>query len=147
MKHFNFDLYKESKQYFQLFDVYIKQFEKNKENVFNKLNINNSSYRRARDNEQTVGREIIKKLSDNYDLKIPSDAFIDKLEKVTTRIYNNLYYKVYDTFDDDSNFIDESLTDKTLMFPVLNLLKLFLIINLTYFLKKFLKNIKSCMKK
>ena len=32
MKHFNFDLYKESKQYFQLFDVYIKQFEKNKEN-------------------------------------------------------------------------------------------------------------------
>ena len=31
MKHFNFDLYKESKQYFQLFDVYIKQFEKNKE--------------------------------------------------------------------------------------------------------------------
>ena len=97
MKHFNFDLYKESKQYFQLFDVYIKQFEKNKENVFNKLNINNSSYRRARDNEQTVGREIIKKLSDNYDLKIPSDSFIDKLEKVTTRIYNNLYYKVYDT--------------------------------------------------
>lgn len=43
MKHFNFDLYKESKQYFQLFDIYIKQFEKNKENVFNKLNINNSS--------------------------------------------------------------------------------------------------------
>ena len=36
MKHFNFDLYKESKQYFQLFDVYIKQFEKNKENVIKK---------------------------------------------------------------------------------------------------------------
>lgn len=143
MKHFNFDLYKESKQYFQLFDVYIKQFEKNKENVFNKLNINNSSYRRARDNEQTVGREIIKKLSDNYDLKIPSDSFIDKLEKVTTRIYNNLYYKVYDTFDDDSNFIDESLTDKTLMFPVLNLLKLFLIINSNISPKKVLEEYKE----
>lgn len=143
MKHFNFDLYKESKQYFQLFDIYIKQFEKNKENVFNKLNINNSSYRRARDNEQTVGREIIKKLSDNYDLKIPSDTFIDQLEKITTRIYNNLYYKVYDTFDNDLSFIDESLTDKTLMFPVFNLLKLFLIINYNISPKKVLEEYKE----
>lgn len=55
-----------------------------------------------------------------------------------------MYYKVYDTFDDDSNFIDESLTDKTLMFHfVLNLLKLFLIINSNIFPKKVFEEYKE----
>ena len=46
MKDFNLDLYRGTRQYIKFFDIYIKQFEKNKETIFLKLGINNNSYRR-----------------------------------------------------------------------------------------------------
>lgn len=47
--------YKGSVIYFHFFDAYIKLSEKNKEQIFKELYINNSSYRRCREKEQRVG--------------------------------------------------------------------------------------------
>lgn len=130
MKEFDFSIYKGTKQFFRLFDVYIKQFEKNKEVVFDKLDINNSSYRRARNTEQNVGKEILNKLTDFYNLKIPTILEIDKLCEFANKVYKNVYYRIDCDLHADINYIQEKIENKTLLFPIYNLLKLFLIVNL-----------------
>ena len=87
MNNFNLEIYRTTRQYIKFFDVYIKQFEKNKETVFSQVGINNSSYRRARDNEQNVGKEIVEVLSKFYSLYVPNNTDIGDLEKLITRVY------------------------------------------------------------
>lgn len=132
MNNFNLEIYRTTRQYIKFFDVYIKQFEKNKETVFSQVGINNSSYRRARDNEQNVGKEIVEVLSKFYSLRVPKYNDIDILEKLITRIYYNIYYKIDGTIDNDLNDINKELERKSLLFPVHNLLKLFIILNTNY---------------
>lgn len=126
---FDFSIYKGTRKYFKLFDIYIRHQSIPKEELFHKLYINNSSYRRARDHEQKIGKQIIKQLSDYFNLKVPNDELIDQIENLTNRVYNNMYYKVYNTYDEDLKFIDELLNDNCLLFPVLELLKVFLLMN------------------
>ena len=128
MKYFSFDIYKGTKQYFKFFDVYIKQFETNKAKIFDELFINNSSYRRARGTEQNVGKEIIGKLSKYYGLSIPTSNQIYVLEKVINRLYKNIYYKVDDFGRDQFEVIAKEL-ENSLLFPVINLFKLFISLN------------------
>lgn len=131
MKKFDFSIYKGSKQFFYLFDIYIKYTKNSKKDLYHRLNINDSSYRRSRDVEQKVGKEIIKTLSDFFGFSFPTDNQIDELETIANRIYNNMYYKIYDTYDNDMNYINSMLESKSLLFPILNLLKIFLICNST----------------
>ncbi len=126
---FNLQIYKETSIYFRLFDVLFKEQEKKKESVFKELGINNSSYRRCREIEQKVGIEIINKLIKYFDLEKPTDQEINEIEKLTNRVYNNMYYKIYDTYEEDLKEIENLLNTKCLLYPVLKLLKLFLIIN------------------
>lgn len=97
MGYFDFSIYNGTKQYFKLYDVYIKVSGNNKEDLYYKLCINNSSYRRARETEQRVGKEIIYKLSKYFCFKVPKESTIIKLQDVANRIYSNLYFKIYDT--------------------------------------------------
>lgn len=129
MSYFDFSVYKGTKQYFKFYDIYIKVSGNNKEDLYYRLCINNSSYRRARENEQRVGKEIIGKLSKYFSLKVPKESTISKLQEVANRIYNNLYFKIYDTYEDDINYLNSLLADKSLLFPVLKLLKLFMFVN------------------
>lgn len=71
MKQFNFAVYKSSKQYFKLYDIYLKYIGKTKEELFDELSISNSSYRRGRDSEKKVGQQIINNLSKHYGFKFP----------------------------------------------------------------------------
>lgn len=126
---FDFSVYKGSKQYFKLYDVYIKYSGNNKEDLYYRLCINNSSYRRARDNEQRVGKEIIYKLSKFFSFKMPKESTIIKLQNIANRIYSNLYFKIFDTYDEDLKFLNYLLSEHSLLFPILKLLKLFMLVN------------------
>ena len=131
MKKFDFSIYKGSKQFFYLFDVYIKYTNNSKKDLYHRFNINDSSYRRSRDMEQKVGKEIVNILSNYFGLVTPSYEEIEELEIVANRIYNNMYYKIYDTYDSDMDYINNMLESKSLLFPILNLLKIFLVCNST----------------
>ncbi len=52
MTKIDLSCYKLSKPYFRFFDTYLKTNEYNKEDLFYKLCINSSSYRRCRETEQ-----------------------------------------------------------------------------------------------
>ena len=129
MSYLDFSIYNGTKQYFKLYDVYIKTSGNNKEDLYYKLCINNSSYRRARETEQRVGKEIIHKLSKFFSFKVPKEATIKELQNVANRIYDNLYFKIYDTYEEDLEYINNLLNHKSLLFPILNLLKLFMLVN------------------
>ena len=129
MLTFDFTIYNGTRKFFNLYDVYIRYSGNSKEDLFYKLCINNSSYRRARDTEQKVGREIISQLSRYFAFKIPSNKLILDLQKLANRIYKNMYYKIYESYETDIEYIEKLLKEKSIMFPILNLLKLFLIAN------------------
>ncbi|MDD3383704.1 MAG: hypothetical protein PHX46_02700 [Bacilli bacterium] len=129
MEKFDYSIYKETRIYLVLYDSYIKKQGISKEVLFDKLCINNSSYRRARDYEQNVGRQIVDQLSDHYGFVVPSIELINGLEVFTNKVYKNMYYKIYTSYDEDLKYIEELLEKKSLFFPVLNLLKLFMVLN------------------
>ncbi len=140
MKNFNFKIYKSTKIYFTFYDIFIKEQGISKKDIFDKLYISNSSYRRARESEQKVGKLIIKELSNYYKLQIPSEVLVDKVEELSNKIYYNMYYKIFDSFDKDLNYINELLAKNNLLFPVLKLLKLFLLKNQSDSLTKIYDN-------
>ena len=66
-----------------------------KEVLFEKLCINNSSYRRLRDYEQNVGSQIVDQLSNHYRFVVPTNDWIDELEIFTNRVYNKYKGTIY----------------------------------------------------
>ncbi len=129
MNKFDFSIYKQTRIYFVLFDAYLKNRSINKEMFFNKLYINYSSYRRAREYEEKVGSQILKQLCDYFEFKVPNNVIIDRIEELTNRIYHNMYYKIYTTYESDLEEIDRLLDEKYILFPILKLFKLFLHVN------------------
>lgn len=129
MKKFDLTLYKESRQYFFLYDAYLKKLSINKEELFDDIDITPSSYRRARISEQNVGVEIIKQLSNHFNFKLMTIFQIDDLEAFIQKIYDNMYYKIYSSYEDDIKYIDDLIKESYLIFPILNLIKLFLNVN------------------
>ena len=60
---FNFNQYEQTQKYFYFFDTYIKNNNDKKEELFEKLNITGSTYRRARNSESKAGKMVIKSLT------------------------------------------------------------------------------------
>lgn len=129
MKKIDISEYKESRIYFDFFDVYLKINNIKKEEIFTELYINNSSYRRARDYEQKVGKQIIQQLTNHFKLIIPTTSMVETLEVKINEIYYNMYYRIYDSYDTDLSFLDKLLEENTLLSPVIKLLKLFMLVN------------------
>lgn len=129
MKKFDLSLYKESKQYFFLYDAYLKSLSINKEDLFDSIDITPSSYRRARISEQNIGVEIIKQLSNHFSFKLMKNSQLDDLEDFIQKVYDNMYYKIYSSYDEDLQYIDSLIKRNYLVFPILNLIKLFLCVN------------------
>lgn len=51
------------------------------------------------------------------------------MEKRINIIYDNMYFKVYDTYEKDFNYTEKVLEQKSLLFPILKLIKLFMLID------------------
>lgn len=128
---FKIDLsaYKESKQYIILFDILFKELVINKEPFLIEQGIAPSSYRRARNSEQNIGKQIVEKLARYTEYKMVSSEFINDLEKMLNHIYFNMYYKIYDTYDDDLKYINDLISENYLCFPIIKLFKIFLELN------------------
>ncbi len=129
MKKINISEYKGSRIYFYFFDIYLKINDIRKEEIFAELFINNSSYRRSRDYEQKVGKNIIKQLSNHFGFIIPETSLVELLESKINEIYYNMYYRIYDSYDDDLTFLNKLLGENTLLAPVIKLIKLFMLVN------------------
>lgn len=129
MFNINLSIYKESKQYFQLFDILLKDLDINKEAFLKDVGISPSSYRKARTIEQNIGDKIVEQLCRALGYKKASVEFIEEFENFFNKIYFNVYYKIYKTYDDDLKIIDKMIEDNYIIKPILYLLKLFLLSN------------------
>ena len=129
IKKFDLSIYKITPIYFKLFDVIMKNNSLNKDNFLDSKKITPSSYRRASKSEQKIGENIIKKLSKVFKLKMIDSKGIDELEELLNEIYYDMYYKIYENYDNYLNRIEELLNKNLLIYPILNLFKLFLIAN------------------
>lgn len=129
MKKINLQQYNTSSQNFYFFDALFKEKGIHKENYLMDNYITPSSYRRARAKEQSVGYEIIKHLCELFDYNITPTEVVNKLEKVATRIYNSMNYKIFTTYNDDLEYLESIIDKKYLITPIIELLILFLKIN------------------
>lgn len=129
MNEFNLEVYKGSSQYICFFDVYIKNQLINKEAFLIDEGITPSSYRRAKDNEQNIGKKIVAKLATRFNLNVPPVELITELEAFLNRVYYNMDYKILDTYDEDMKYIEDVESKNYIVFPVVKLIKLLLGIN------------------
>ena len=129
MKKFDFSIYKDTTQYFAMFDVLIKKHAVNKDHFLLDHNIVPSSYRRCRNSEQKAGSSIINKLCKVLKLKPMTNEEIDELENFADKVYYYMTYKIYKTYEEDINYINSLLNENSILFPILKLLLLFLNMN------------------
>lgn len=123
------EMYKKSKPYFLFFDTLLKDFDINKEFYLKKIGISPSTYRKARTIEQNIGNKIIEQLCNELKYKIMSNDEVNEIEILFNKIYLNMYYKIYDSFDIDLQKIEYLINQKYILNPILVLLKLFLLAN------------------
>ena len=128
---FKIDLkeYKETKIYFQLFDVLLKKLDVKKELYLIDNGITPSSYRLARKQEQNIGKIIVKTLCNKLKYKVPNELQLIEIEEKFNKIYFDMYYKINDDYDEYLKYIDELLKENYIIFPLIKLMKLFLIAN------------------
>lgn len=143
MINFDFSIYKNNKQYFLFYDVILKNEPTNKDAFLESLGIIPSSYRRSRMAEQKVGIKIIDTLNLHYNLQQPTDEFLDELENRFSSIYFDLYFKNYLNFEKDCEYVDSLLDKKFNIYPIIYLMKLFMVINSQKNGKKLLQDYKD----
>lgn len=129
MKNIDLSIYKESKVYFTVFDHLLKGININKDAFLIGNDIAPSSYRRSRKEEQNIGPLIIGKLSKKFGYKVVDNEVVDELEKRFNDIYHSVYYKIYDDAEKDMEYLDKMLSHNYIIFPIINLFKLFLQMN------------------
>lgn len=126
MKKFDLSIYKNPVPYFYLYDVYIKENNLVKESFLIKIGVTPGSYRKCRKGELNIGENVIEQLSRYFDFRVPSDAMIDEIEKFLNKVYYNMYYKIYDSYDDDLKYINELINSNYVCFPIIDLINLYL---------------------
>ncbi len=121
--------YKKSPQYLLLFDVKIKDQIINKDNFLKDIGISPNTYRRSKFKEHAKCIEIVEILTKYFGLVETNIELIEFLEGFINAVYFDMYYKVYTDYDYYMKKIDELLSYNYTIYPVLKLIKLFLIIN------------------
>lgn len=131
MFNINLDEYLGTVKFIQLFDVMLYEeaikLSVTKESILRELDINPSSFRRCRVEEQNVGKTIVKKLANYFNLKLVDDEYLNKLSKLIKDIYHDTNYKIINRFGFYTKEIDENIKENNIMFPVIKLIKLFLL--------------------
>lgn len=122
-------IYLKTTQYFKLFDILLKDETITKEAFLIEHGITPSSYRRARLQEVNVGSKIIEKLSTIYGYKTLEKNQILEIEKRLNDIHSKVYFKIYDTFDEDLEYVNSLIEKKNLLYPVFRLFLLFMFFN------------------
>jgi hypothetical protein len=129
MKTIDLSMYKEFKYYFPIFDVLIKKESNNKEMWLEENDISPSSYRRAKNDGNKIGHEILKTLCDKMSYKMITENFIDEIEQKINVIYFNTYYRKTDLYESDFQWIEEQIKENYIIYPIFLLFKLLLIVN------------------
>lgn len=129
MKKLDLSIYKKSIKYLFLYDYLIKKETINKDAFLKEHNIVPNSYRRAKVDDQKVGKKIVDTLNEYYNLKQASDDEILYIEELANSIHFDLYYKITKRYDQYLKEIERLLECKYNIYPVLLLLKLYLKIN------------------
>jgi hypothetical protein len=129
MKKIDLSLYKNIEQYFIFYDIEIKKNKLNKDEFLESNGISPSSYWRTKKNGSKIGYEILEKLNNIFLYKMINDDIIDNIEKGLNRIYFNVYYKRGDSYEEDLKWIDEMLSERYVINPILQLFKLLLVLN------------------
>ena len=94
--NFNLSEYSKSMRQLLVFDVLIKEEVLNKDAFLSDLIISPTSYRRAKIKEQNVGNEIVLKLAKHFKIRLVSEKYIKRLEKLISKIYFDINYRVTD---------------------------------------------------
>lgn len=140
MKKFVLDSFKQSIQYFFMFDEIIKKEAINKDAFLKDIGINPSSYRRARTTEQKVGMQIIESLANYYDINLITIDEINEDEKFLNELFFDINYKVYDKYFYYLEEIENKINKRNLFFPIYKLFKLLLLINSQKDVEKIIQN-------
>ncbi len=126
-KQFSLDEYYYNSQYSLLYiDYYIDEYVKNetfllKDAFLESLNVNPSSYRRARQKEQNIGAKyskILLKFFKINELKIENKI---KYESLLYDVYNSFYYKT-GNLSDLKIRIQDCINDNTILTPLFNIM-------------------------
>ena len=129
MKKIDLKEYKDFKQYFSFYDVIIKRVSSNKDVFLESLYLSPSSYRRAKNTGNKIGKQILNDLCKHFNYKMINDLIVDEIEEKINSIYYSVYYKNYDTYEDDLFWLESMLEKRYIIYPVLLLFKLLLLIN------------------
>lgn len=124
------DTYLNSKPVLQIFDVLLNEesikLAKTKEALLKDLDINPSSFRRSRTEEQNIGNSIVLKLAKYFNLNTVDKIFLAELQELINDIYFDINYKVFENFEIYSRKLDEYLSKNYVVFPIVKLVKLFI---------------------
>ena len=122
--------YRKTVPFIQMFDTLLSieshHLSVTKDSLLKDLGINPSSFRRCRNEEQNVGNLIVEKLSKYFNLKLIDEDYLVKLSNLVTQIYYDVNFKIFDMYDEYEKEINELSLEKSIMFPVITMLKLFL---------------------
>lgn len=119
--------YKDPAIYMNFFDVVIKKVAVNRDIYLEDLDISPTTYKRVKNHESKRGILIIEKLAEHFNYKIPTNEFIDELEENFNKIYHNVYYKIETEYENDLNYLDELLKENYIIYPTIELMKLFVL--------------------
>lgn len=122
-------LYKKSKWYFQMFDIIFKDNKIKKEPFLTNIGISPSSYRKARTIEQNIGDKLVAQLCESFGYKKPSYELVCSVEKLLNKVYSDVYYKIYTSYESDLEYINSLINENYIIHPVLKLTKLFIMAN------------------
>lgn len=132
--------YMQTKLFFQLFDVLLKEESVNKEYYLESIGISPSSYRRAKNEEQKIGIQIMETLCSKFKINIAPMELIEELENLSNEIYFDMYYKVYDRYNAFLEKLEDYLSNNYNIYPIVKLLKLFMLINAPMFSDELYEN-------
>lgn len=113
-----------------IFDVLLNEesikLSVTKESLLKDIGINPSSYRRSRAEEQNVGKSIVLKLANYFNLYMVDKKILAELQELINNIYSDINYKVFDKFEIYSRKLNEYLSKNYVIFPIIKLTKLFI---------------------
>jgi len=128
MIEFDFSIYNTSSKYVVLFDSYINIVGDSRVKLFENLMINRSTFYRGKEQENIINYSIINKLALHYNMPRATSSLVKEVEKLANKVYNNMYYMIYDFYEEDMYHIDNKINRNVILFPILKLLKLLMLV-------------------
>lgn len=129
MRKIELTIYKNSKCYFQLFDIIFKDNKIIKEPFLLNIGISPSSYRKSRTREQTGGPRIIEQLCEAFGYEAPNYDLVCSIEDLLNKVYAGIYYKTYASHNEDVEYLDNLINKNYILNPILKLIKIFILAN------------------